>query len=151
MKQPLRVFALALALAVTPACASLNIGETGFENPAAAARTLDQRAYAMLSAYAAVVEEAADIVRDPTAPLAFKRSLGQAERVATPAAETLKIAISAYIRARADFEAASSEGQSHLERAATALTIAAQRLSEATQRAEAPINELQDLVRARRF
>lgn len=150
MKQPLRVLALTLALAATPACASLKLGETRFENPAVAARTLDQRAYAMLSAYAAVIEEATDIIRDPSAPLAFKRALGQAERAATPAAETLEIAVTSYIRARADFEAASSEGQSRLQRAATALTVAAQRLSEATQRAETPINELRDLVRARR-
>jgi hypothetical protein len=150
MKYPLRVLALAIALAATPACASLNIGETGFENPASAARTLDQRAYAMLSAYAAVIEEATDIVRDPAAPLAFKRALGQVERVATPAAETLQIAVSAYIRARADFEAATSESQSTLERAATGLTIAAQRLSQAITQAQAPITELQDLVRARR-
>jgi hypothetical protein len=150
MKQPLRVLALALALAATPACASLNLGETRFENPATAARTLDQRAYAMLNAYAAVIEEAADIVRDPAAPLAFKRALGQAERAATPAAETLQIAVVAYLSARADFEAATSESQPTLERAAAGLTIAARRLGEALERAEAPISDLQDLVRARR-
>jgi hypothetical protein len=148
--KPIRTLVLAIALPVTPACAALNIGETRFEIPASAARTLDQRAYAVLNAYAAVIEEATDIVRDPAAPLAFKRALGQAERVATPAAETLQIAVSTYVRARADFEAASSESQTRLERAATALTIAAQLLNEAIQRAEAPITELQDLVRARR-
>lgn len=151
MKQPLRVLALTLALAATPACASLNVGQTRFENPATAARTLDQRAYAILSAYAAVIEEATDIVRDPAAPLAFKRALGQAERVATPAAETLQIAVNAYVRARADFEAATSESQPTLERAATGLTIAAQRLTQAMAQAEAPIGELEGLVRARRF
>lgn len=150
MRHPLRAIALSLALAATPACASLQIGETRFENPAAAARTLDQRAYAILNAYAAVIEEATDIVRDPAAPLGFKRALGQAERVATPAAETLEIAVVAYVRARADFEAASGATQPTLERAATALTIAARRLSEAMQAAEAPISELDDLVRARR-
>ena len=106
MIRPIRALALTLALAVTPACASLPIGETRLENPIAAARTLDQRAYALLHAYAAIVEEATDIVRDPAAPLAFKRALGQAERAATPAAETLGIAVHAYVRARADFEAA---------------------------------------------
>lgn len=149
MRHPLRALALALALTVTPACASLQIGETRLENPVSGARTLDQRAYASLNAYAAVIEEATDIVRDPAAPLAFKRALGQAERVATPAAETLQIAVSAYVRARADFEAASSESQPTLERAATALTIAARRLNEAIAAAEAPIAELRDLVRAR--
>jgi hypothetical protein len=150
MNRTLRIVALALALAATPACASLPFGETRIENPVAAARTLDQRAYALLHAYAAVVEEATDIVRDPAAPLAFKRALGQAERAATPAAETLGIAVRAYVQARADFEAASGESQPALQRTATALTIAAQRLSEAIQAAEAPIAELEGLVRARR-
>lgn len=150
MRHPLRAFALALAIAATPACASLQIGETRFENPAAAARTLDQRAYAILNAYAAVIEEATDIARDPAAPIGFKRALGQAERVATPAAEMLEISVVAYIRARADFEAASGATQPTLQRAATALTIAARRLSDAMQTAEAPIAELEDLVRARR-
>ena len=150
MHRPLRTLALALALTATPACASLQLGPTRIENPVAAARTLDQRAYAALNAYAAVIEEATDIARDPAAPLAFKRALGQAERVATPAAETLEIAVAAYVRARADFEAASGAGQPALERAAAALTIAARRLSEAIAAAEAPIAELTDLVRARR-
>jgi hypothetical protein len=150
MRHPLRVIALACALAFTPACASFKLGQTEFVNPASVARTLDQRAYALLSAYAAIVEEATDIVRDPAAPPAFKRALGQAERVATPAAETLQIAVTAYIGARADFEAASSESQPALERAATALTIAARRLSVAVEAAQAPISELEDLVRARR-
>ena len=146
----MRIIALALALAATPACAALPFSQTPIENPVAAARTLDQRAYALLHAYAAVVEEATDIVRDPAAPLAFKRALGQAERAATPAAETLGIAVRAYVQARADFEAASGESQPALQRTATALTIAAQRLSEAIQAAEAPIAELEGLVRARR-
>lgn len=150
MIKPLRVAALALALAATPACASLPLGETRLENPITAARTLDQRAYALLHAYAAIVEEATDIVRDPAAPTAFKRALGQAERAATPAAETLGIAVRAYVQARADFEAASGESQPALQRAATALTIAAHRLSEALAAAETPIAELEGLVRARR-
>ena len=150
MIRPIRVLALALALAATPACASLPFGETQIANPVAAARTLDQRAYALLHAYAAIVEEATDIVRDPNAPLAFKRALGQAERAATPGAETLAITVRAYVRARADFEAASGESQPTLQRSATALTVAAHRLNEAIRAAEAPIAELEGLVRARR-
>ena len=150
MIRPFRVLALAIALAATPACASLPLGETKLENPVAAARTLDQRAYALLHAYAAIVEEATDIIRDPAAPRAFKRALGQAERVATPAAETLAIAVRAYVRARADFEAGSGDDQSVVQRSATALTVAAERLSEAIQAAEAPIAELEGLVRAHR-
>jgi hypothetical protein len=150
MIRSLRICALAVALAATPACASLQLGETRLENPIAAARTLDQRAYALLHAYAAIVEEATDIVRDPAAPAAFKQALGQAERTATPAAETLAIAVRAYVQARADFEAASGDAAPALQRAAAALTIAAQRLSEALAAAETPIAELEGLVRARR-
>jgi len=150
MKHPFRALLLGVSLALTPACASLQVGHMQFENPISAARTLDQQAYALLNAYAAVIEEATDIVRDPSAPLAFKRALGQAERVATPGAEMLQIAVTAYVRARADFEAASGASQPTLERAATALTVAAQRLSQAIEAARAPISELEDLVRARR-
>ncbi|MGE0741024.1 MAG: hypothetical protein AB7O98_06750 [Hyphomonadaceae bacterium] len=150
MKHPLRALALALAIAATPACASVQLGETRIENPIAAARTLDQQAYALLHSYAAVIEEATDIIRDPAAPLAYKRALGQAERFATPAAETLEIAVAAYLRARADFDAAASDDAPALERTATALAIAARRLNEAVQAAQAPVADLQDLVRARR-
>jgi hypothetical protein len=150
MRHPIRVIALSCALAFTPACAALQIGQTRIENPLAAAQTIDQRAYALLHAYAAVVEEATDIVRDPAAPLAFKRALGQAERVATPAAETLQAAVSAYVRARAEFEATSGASRPSIERAAAALAIAARRLNEAVAAAQAPIAELEGLVRARR-
>ncbi len=150
MRYPLRTIALALALAATPACASIRAGQTEIVNPVGAARTLDQRAYALLHSYAAVIEEATDIVRDPNAPMAFKRALGQAEAVATPAAETLEIAITAYMNARADFETSTSESQPTLERAAMGLTIAARRLGEAIAAAQAPVTELEELVRARR-
>lgn len=150
MRHALRTLALALALAATPACASMRAGQTEIVNPLNAARTLDQRAYALLHSYAAVIEEATDIVRDRAVPMAFKRALGQAERIATPAAETLEIAIAAYVSARADFEAASTESAPKLERAAAGLTIAARRLSEAIASAQAPITELEELVRARR-
>lgn len=150
MRHPLRALALACALTVTPACASLQLGQTRLENPIAAAQTLDQRAYALLHAYAAVVEEATDVIADPATPLPFKRALGQAERAATPAVETLQITVTAYLRARADFEAASGASQPVLQRTATALSIAARRLNEAVAAAQAPISELEGLVRARR-
>lgn len=150
MRHPLRALALACALTLTPACAALQAGETRIENPIAAAQTADQRAYALLHAYAAVIEEAADIVADPITPLAFKRALGQAERAATPAVETLQVAFAAYVRARANFEAASTADQTAIERTAAALSIAARRLSEAAAAAQAPIGELEELVRAYR-
>ncbi|MGD9815103.1 MAG: hypothetical protein AB7Q23_02135 [Hyphomonadaceae bacterium] len=148
MRHPLRVFALALAFAATPACAAL--APPDLPNPLAAAQSLDQRAYALLHAYAAVVEEAADIAADPAAPIAFKRLLGEAERVATPSVELLQTAITAYLRARADFEAASGASQTTLDRAAIAFAVAMRRLNEAIEAAQAPIAELSGLVRARR-
>ncbi|HTU58307.1 MAG TPA: hypothetical protein VMF89_07735 [Polyangiales bacterium] len=150
MRHPLRVLAVACALTLTPACASLQLGSTRIENPIAAAQSIDQRAYALLHAYAAVVEEATDIVADPATPLAFKRALGRAEHAATPAAETLQVAVTAYMRARADFNAASGANQTTIQRAATALSVAARHLNEALAAAEAPIAELEGLVRANR-
>jgi len=150
MRHPLRVLALACALTLTPACAALQFGQTRIENPIAAAQTVDQRAYALLHSYAAIVEEATDIVADPATPLAFKRALGQAERAATPAAETLQIAVSAATRAPPACEAAATANQTAIQRAATALSIAARHLNEAVAAAQAPIAELEGLVRARR-
>ncbi len=150
MRHPLRALALVLALAATPGCASLQLGQTRLENPVAAAQTLDQRAYALIHTYAAVLEEATDVIADPATPRAVKDPLVRAERVATPAIETLAIAAGAYVRARADFEAASDDSQPVLQRAAVALQAAARRLSEASVAAEAPVAELQALLRARR-
>lgn len=73
-----------------------------------------------------------------------------AEQAATPAAETLQIAVTAYMRARADFDAASGANQPAIQRAATALSVAARRLNEALAAAQAPIAELEGLVRANR-
>lgn len=149
MRHPFRALALGVALAATPACASLQLGQTRIENPVAAARSMDQRAYAILHSYAAIVEEAGDIVRDPAAPLSLKRALGQAERAATPAVETLQISVAAFVRARSDYDSVSRADQPALERAAAALTIAANRLSEAIAAAERPVGELEALVRRR--
>ncbi|MEQ1707317.1 MAG: hypothetical protein ABL864_03185 [Terricaulis sp.] len=150
MRHRVRTFTLACVLALAPACASLQLGQTRIENPIAAATSLDQRAYALLQTYAVLIEEATDVVRDPVTPLALTRALGQAERMATPAAEALGIAVAAYVRARGDFEAASGQDQTTLEHAALALAITARRLDEAVGAAKAPIAELQSLVRARR-
>lgn len=149
MKHPIRILALACALTLTPACASSKLSATQIENPIAAARTPDQRAYVLIHSYAAIIEEATDIVRDPATPPAFRRALGQAERVATPAVETMHIAVTAYVRARADFDAAGAD-RPRLERTAAALTIAARRLNEAIAAAQAPVAELEGFIRARR-
>ncbi len=54
------------------------------------------------------------------------------------------------MRARADFDAASTANQTTIQRTATALSIAARHLNEAVAAAQAPIAELEGLVRARR-
>jgi len=148
MPHPIRALALALALAATPACAAFEAPR--LENPVAAARSVDQRAYALLHAHGAIVEEARDVVADPEAPLALKRALGQAERAATPAAETLQIAVVAYVRARSDFDAAAHADQSAIARAGAALTAATRHLGEALTAAERPVGELEALVQAAR-
>lgn len=126
MRHPMRVIALALVLAATPACAALHIGETRIENPASAARTVDQHAYALLLSYAATLEEAADLVRDPATPVEVRAALGRAERAATPVVEALAAALQAY---------RAGEGN-HAQ------------LRAAIEAAGAPIAEIQSLVRA---
>lgn len=127
MRHPVRVIALALVLAAMPACAALQqIGETRIENPASAARTVDQHAYALLLSYAATLEEAADLVRDPATPVEVRAALGRAERAATPVVEALAAALQAY---------RAGEGNQAQLRAAI-------------EAADTPIAEIQSLVRA---
>ena len=135
IRNPLRALALAFALAATPACAALHTPK--FENPISAAKTADQKAYALLESYAAVLEEATDLVRDPALPVAAKRALIAAEAVATSAAETLRIAFVGYLRARADYQAIAND-RPKAERAAAAFAIAAMRLDEAITAARGP-------------
>jgi hypothetical protein len=139
----LQSLALAVALAATPACAA--IGAPKIEHPVSAARTADQEAYALLASYAAVLEEATDIVRDPATPPAFRQTLARAERVATPAAETLRIALVGYLRARADYEATAKD-RPVFERAAATLAIAAVRLDEAITAARGPFADFSGLA-----
>jgi hypothetical protein len=136
MRHPLRVFALSLALAAAPACASFEPGGPQTEKPAAAL-TPDQRAYALLHAYAVLIEEAADVVRDPAVPADVKRALGEAERAATPALEAIETALAAYLRARAG-------GQAFKE------CVAARQLSETIEAARAAIGALEAIVRTPR-
>jgi hypothetical protein len=116
---------LALVIAATPACASL---APRLEIPVAAAQTPDQRAYALLNTYAAMLEEAADIARDPAVPIEMKRALARAEAAATPAVEALHAALGVYLTARDDRAAAL--------------------LGQASEAAETPVATLLELVRA---
>ena len=100
---------------------------------------------ALLAGYAAVLEEAAELVRDPALPAEAKRALIRAERVATPAAATLRIAFVTWLRARADYEA--SAGLPSRDRAAATVAIAAMRLDEAIRAANEPFAEFAALIR----
>lgn len=125
MTKTLRTLALAIAFAATPACASLEI-----PSPFAAARSVDQHAYALLQTYASLVEEAADIVRNPATPTEARRAIGQAERTATPTIETLAAALDAYNTAR-------NAGDAEAARV---------RLDQARAEAEAPVAALASLI-----
>lgn len=95
-------------------------------NPIAVAQTPDQQAFALLSVYAAVLETAADLARDPAVPAAVKRALSEAEATATPVVLALTTVFDAY--AQAPDEAA------------------AQALADATARAQSPLVVLQAAV-----
>lgn len=76
MRHPCRALALACALTLSPACAALHFTAP---NPIAAAQTTDQRAYALIQSYGALIETAATVVRDPSVPIEVKRAIGRAE------------------------------------------------------------------------
>lgn len=143
MRNLTRAVALSLVLCAIPACASIQAPR--FENPVEAGKTSDQKAYALLASYAAVLEEATDLVRDPRLPVAVKRALITAESAATPAAETLRSALVAYLRARADYEAISPDRPPQ-ERTVATLAIAAVRLDEALTAARGPLSRFAALA-----
>ncbi|MBS0385691.1 MAG: hypothetical protein JSS00_10130 [Proteobacteria bacterium] len=147
MRHPIRALALACVLTLTPACAALHLSAP---DPIAAARTDDQRAYAIIESYGALVETATVIVRDPSVPIEAKRAIGRAEAAATPSVQTLEIVFSAYLRARAAYAAASGGDDTTLTRAFNALNAASQALSQAIDRAQAPVAELQTIINAQR-
>lgn len=126
MKRFLRVIAIALVMAATPACATFAPRSV---NPLEAAESVDQRAYALLNSYAAVLEEAADIARDPAVPIELKRALARAEAAATPAVEALNAALRVHLERRDDASAA--------------------QLRETREAAEAPVAAVAQLVRGR--
>jgi hypothetical protein len=146
MRHPFSALALACALTLTPACAALHVTAP---NPIAAAQTDDQRAYAMVESYGALVETATTIVRDPSVPIDVKRAIARAESAATPSVQTLEIAFAAYLRARAAYEASSRSDDAAMTRAANAFTAASQALGQAIRSAQAPVAALQASINAR--
>ncbi|MBL8549523.1 MAG: hypothetical protein JNJ73_06030 [Hyphomonadaceae bacterium] len=93
----MRVLLLACVLWLAPACATVP-----GERPAASSHSMEARAVALLQAYAVILDEAAKVAADPATPLAVKQTLARAERVATPAAEALVLALRAHARAQSD-------------------------------------------------
>lgn len=87
MSRLLRTIALAFVLSLTPACASGPLPD-----PFAAAQSADQKAYALIRAYALVLEEAADLASNSATPQSVRDALTKAEAAATPAIELVKIA-----------------------------------------------------------
>ena len=147
MRYPFRALALACALTLTPACAALHLNAP---TPISAAQANDQRAYAVIESYGALVETATIIVRDPVVPIEAKRAISRAEAAATPSVQTLEIAFSAYLRARAAYEATSRSDDNAMTRAINALNAASQALGQAIDRAQTPVAELQSLINAQR-
>lgn len=98
MLRKIRVCLLAIALAATPACASLE--HEGRTQRAPVVLTLEQRAYALLAVYAVALEQAAHVASHPGTPPELKRAIAEVERNATPAAEALHAGVAAYLRAR---------------------------------------------------
>ncbi|MBC7770549.1 MAG: hypothetical protein H7124_17345 [Phycisphaerales bacterium] len=127
MHRTLRALALGFALACVPACASVFPPVTEQH----ASQTLEQRAYVLLNGYAAVLEEAADLVRDLDTPPAVIRALAQAEAAATPSVEALHQALTAYAAADAATRASRTDA-----------------LSQAIEAAEAPVAAMRGLVGA---
>lgn len=145
MPHPATAALAALALCVAaPACTILRPPD--LPNPIADAKTPDQKALALIESYAAILEEATDLVAHPETPAAVRQALARAERAATPAIDVLRIAMATHLRAEADWQAAQTKDRSVLERASAALAIAGVRLSEAIAQASAPISALQTLV-----
>jgi hypothetical protein len=104
----------------------------------------------VIESYGALIETATIIVRDPSVPVDAKRAIGRAEAAATPSVETLEVAFTTYLRARAAYAEASSTDDNGVKRAVNALNAAAQALNQAIGRARAPIAELQSLINAKR-
>jgi hypothetical protein len=138
MTKIFRSAAVALALAALPSCSTF---APRIETPFAAARTIDQQAYALIGAYAAALETAAAIAADPATPHAVKAALAKAEAVATPLVETVEAATLSYLKARADIAALAEQPEA--ARDVGVLAIAATRLSQAIEAARAPVAALQ--------
>jgi hypothetical protein len=134
-----RALALASLLGLAAPVAGCAGQDGPIPNPVFAAETLEQRALALLETYTALLETATEVLADVRTPRRVADGLIRAEAVATPAVETAEIALAAYGRARARYEA-DPRG------AAAALAIAAGELETALAQAAGPVGALQALL-----
>lgn len=137
----LRAAALALVLGLASGCSSLPLPGGGrLESPIPAAASLEIQAYGVLQTYAAVLEEAGDLVRRPQTPTRLVETLARAEALATPAVEAVAIALTEYLRARAELESTPGEG------AARTAAVAGAALAQALARAQEPLGALRRAI-----
>jgi len=66
-------------------------------NPLAAAKTIDQKAYALYGTFMAFEEVGATIVQAPAVPEVVKAAIRKADRIAKPVADSLLSALKQYV------------------------------------------------------
>lgn len=108
-------------------------------NPIAAAETPAQHAFAISATYNVLLESAADIVEDTTAPTELRRAVQQTELRTTPVIDALEQAFADYQLARAQFAAGATT--------ADRLEVATVNLEQWLERAEYALVELADAFR----
>jgi len=125
---------LTAALCLGGGCASLPLpSSAAMERPFPPGADLETQAYALLQAYAASLEVAQELVARPETPRPLTAALSRAEALATPAVETLALALAEYLRAQAELQRAPGEG------AARNAAVAGAALAQAVAKAEAPM------------
>lgn len=100
MKNSSKLFVVVAALLVA-GCAALN--------PFSAANTLEQKSYALYGSFVIFEEQAAKIIQSPEVRASLKRDIQQADAVAKPAADQLKVAADSLIAAKRQLDAGATD------------------------------------------
>lgn len=127
-----------IQIVVLAAFAVLVAGCAGL-NPLASAETPAQKAYAISASYNIVLESAAEIVEDPTAPIELRRTIQRTEARTTPIVDELEDAFVELTTIRAEYRA----GATTEER----LQLAVDNLEAWVDRAEAALVDLATAVK----
>ena len=101
MTRPIRYTLAYVAVLV----AALTLAGCAGLNPIAAAETPAQHAYAIAASYNVLLESAADIVEDTSAPTELRRAVQATELRTTPVIDALEQSFAEYQVARAQFAA----------------------------------------------